>query len=99
MRIKAGQWWALLSQLAFPSPVISREIPCSPSLFRDTIGISYPRGRAPLGYGWYVGAGREEAPTQAKHCNRGWWYELEDQEKVASSTTPGPLSSASALHE
>lgn len=70
MRIKSGQWWALLSQLAFPSPVISRETPCSPSLFRETIGISYPRGRAPLGYGWYVGAGREETPTQAEHCNK-----------------------------
>ena len=57
--------------LLLPSPMISRETSCSPSLFRGTAGILHPRGRAALACGWHVGAGRKEPPRLSSVAEDG----------------------------
>lgn len=67
-----AQRWSLPSQLAFLSLMVTGDVACPPSVFRETVGIFHPRG-------WgCVGASRVR--TQAEHSSGGWSCEPEDAE-------------------
>lgn len=46
--LDGAQRWSLPSQLAFLSLMVTGEIACPPSVFRETVGIFHPRGQGPL---------------------------------------------------